>query len=600
MNPKFYIFGVPNGFDILDASDMSGYFQTFYNGSRENTKFVIHRDVSNRYITYTYLKYNLTSAKGREGSFIGITLYFRENAYCLDIQKLYNLFDFIFEEKIIKEKKIVKPTDGSSHIQAIYQIEQFSQVRDYIYEIESIFVNNLNQLFNDKFISLNGVSNPQGEENGICIPIETSNEEICKLIKLYNRISISPEYKKAEDKTIPIELLQSYHSNIQRYSMHLNQCFSANKTEISKRDIKQVVEKLGYIIQTLNGKTPIKGNVDSEKKYEECKLGYQQLYKSYNKLLRDLETYPSPESIGTTGTENDNEDENISIGEKTKNKVFLKIGIAIASLLILVYIIVSIISIAPKEIVDSKEIDSVPPTFPQPVCLVDVDFNESNIDFGNIIVNNTEEKTISYELIKKHCYGNDYFRCKVDFIGNHDYFEIIDHNEQEQQIRIKFAPKRAGTYKTKLQVSSMNGKSSMINIQAKAKAKAKATSNSSNSHSHTNNTAKPYIIQIWGEVTSNTLNTAMGSEERIYKTIDAKDGTHEIPVNEYKNYFAIRMTRNGTSAGINALDALTPKSSYTERYGYAIIDMKDKTEIKLTFNPQSSGQKITIKFIRRE
>lgn len=594
MNPKFYIFGVPNGFDILDASDMSGYFQTFYNGSRENTKFVIHRDVSNRYITYTYLKYNLTSAKGREGSFIGITLYFRENAYCLDIRKLYNLFDFIFEEKIIKEKKIVKPTDGSSHIQAIYQIEQFSQVRDYIYEIESIFVNNLNQLFNDKFISLNEVSNPQGEENGICIPIETSNEEICKLIKLYNRISISPEYKKAEDKTIPIELLQSYHSNIQRYSMHLNQCFSANKTEISKRDIKQVVEKLGYIIQILNGNTPIKGNVDSEKKYEECKSGYQQLYNSYNKLLRDLEIYPSPESIGTTETENDNENENIAIGEKTKNKVFIKIGTAIASLLILVYIIVSIISIDSKEIVDSKEIDSIP----QPVCLVDVQFNESNIDFGNIIVDNTEEKTISYQLIKTFCYGNDYFPCKVDFIGNHDYFKIIDHNEQEQQIRIKFAPKRAGTYETKLQVSSMNGKSSMINIQAKA------TPRSSNPPRHgttkPNNTAKPYIIQIWGEVTKGTLNTSIGIEERIYKTID-EDGTHEIPVNEDKKYFAIRMMRNGTSAGINALDALTPKSSYTTNpNGYAIIDMKDKTEIKLTYNPQSSGQKITIKFIRKE
>ena len=595
MNPKFYIFGVPNGFDILDASDMSGYFQTFYNGSRENTKFVIHRDVSNRYITYTYLKYNLTSAKGREGSFIGITLYFRENAYCLDIRKLYNLFDFIFEEKIIKEKKIVKPTDGSSHIQAIYQIEQFSQVRDYIYEIESIFVNNLNQLFNDKFISLNGVSNPQGEENGICIPIETPNEEICKLIKLYNRISISPEYKKAEDKTIPIELLESYHSNIQRYSMHLNQCFSANKTEISKRDIKQVVEKLGYIIQILNGKTPIKGNVDSEKKYEECKSGYQQLYNSYNKLLRDLEIYPSPESIGTTGTNNDNEDENISIGEKTKNKVFIKIGTAIASLLILVCIIVSIISIDSKEIVDSKEIDSQ--TVPQPVCLVDVHFNKSNIDFGNIIVDNTEEKTIRYELIKTFCYGNDYFPCKVDFIGNHDYFEIIDHNEQEQQIRIKFAPKKAGIYKTKLQVSSMNGKSSMINIQAKA------TSNSSNSLRHgttkPNNTAKPYIIQIWGERTDGTLKTSIGKEERIYETID-KDGTHKVRVNEDKNYFAIRMMRNGTSAGENALDALTPMSSYTKYKGYAIIDMKDKPEIELTYNPQSSGQKITIKFIREE
>lgn len=591
MNPKFYIFGVPNGFDILDASDMSGYFQTFYNGSRENTKFVIHRDVSNRYITYTYLKYNLTSAKGREGSFIGITLYFRENAYCLDIRKLYNLFDFIFEEKIIKEKKIVKPTDGSSHIQAIYQIEQFSQVRDYIYEIESIFVNNLNQLFNDKFISLNGVSNPQGEENGICIPIETPNEEICKLIKLYNRISISPEYKKAEDKTIPIELLQSYHSNIQRYSMHLNQCFSANKTEISKRDIKQVVEKLGYIIQILNGKTPIKGNVDSEKKYEECKSGYQQLYNSYNKLLRDLEIYPSPESIGTTGTENDNEDENISIGEKTKNKVFLKIGIAIASLLILVYIIVSIISIAPKEIVDSKVIDSVPPTFPQPVCLVDVDFNESNIDFGNIIVNNTEEKTISYELIKKHCYGNDYFRCKVDFIGNHDYFEIIDHNEQEQQIRIKFAPKRAGTYKTKLQVSSMNGKSSMINIQAKA------TSNPP-SHDKTNNTAKYYTIQIWGERNESLLKQSLGKIDRKIREVE-KDGTYEIEIND-KQIFAIRMMRENKIAGSAALDALEPKASYKEEDGYAIIDMKDENEKVFTYTPKSSKQNIIIKFIRKE
>ena len=136
---KFYIFGVPDGFDMLDgAAQELSYFQRFYDGSTEDTKFTIHREL-NGHVTYSYLKYNLTSGNSRTGSFFGMSLVF-SGEYCVHPLKLYELFDYVYQNQVLyhseSDKGFLKEILNSD-VKAKYLITHFEDNRDYIKFIES-------------------------------------------------------------------------------------------------------------------------------------------------------------------------------------------------------------------------------------------------------------------------------------------------------------------------------------------------------------------------------------------------------------------------------------------------------------------------------
>ena len=79
-NPQFYIFGVPDGFDIYNATpEKKKFFLSFYDGkyTDRSLMMVIFRNEDNNEVTYVYFRGNILAANGRPGSFLGMALTFQ-------------------------------------------------------------------------------------------------------------------------------------------------------------------------------------------------------------------------------------------------------------------------------------------------------------------------------------------------------------------------------------------------------------------------------------------------------------------------------------------------------------------------------------------
>ena len=209
--PKFYIFGVPDGFDILDGTPAeTTYFQKFYNDSKENTKFSIHRDTKGN-ITYTYLRYNLSSGESRTGSFFGMSLMFH-NVYTANPLLLYELFDWVYNEQVLVGRTknqdnssdgLLIPISGNKDIQARYNIKSFQEKRDYIKRtIEKVLIGNiLTEKFKKDFHEIDGsFSNDCPNGAAAQEPMQTvSNDMLLADLRQYYRVAVSPDWLAEPD-----------------------------------------------------------------------------------------------------------------------------------------------------------------------------------------------------------------------------------------------------------------------------------------------------------------------------------------------------------------------------------------------------------------
>ena len=98
--------GVPQGHDVFGGAG-DKYFESFYgiNDSYKgaNTVFVveIRKDDSGWCSYYSYIRpKNVVANSGRSGSYYGMS-YKVVGQYCTDVYSLFQLFDKIYEEKII-------------------------------------------------------------------------------------------------------------------------------------------------------------------------------------------------------------------------------------------------------------------------------------------------------------------------------------------------------------------------------------------------------------------------------------------------------------------------------------------------------------------
>lgn len=264
--PIFHIFGVPDGFDILNGTpDITPYFQRYYNGSEENTKFSIHRD-SNGNITYAYLKYNLSSYQSRTGSFFGMSLSF-SNEYCTDPVKLYELLDFVYVNKVLgssAEKGLLQKIEVESKIQARYLIPNFGSAKEYIQqEIEFVLLNNITKLFSNSFQPIGVLFKNDQSHLTAQIPFaDANNENILSLLQVHNRIAISPDWKPepiGDGSTTPspkpkiviapetIKLYDEYVKNYQSYlieSLANVKAANINDARQGKAEIESVLKNL--------------------------------------------------------------------------------------------------------------------------------------------------------------------------------------------------------------------------------------------------------------------------------------------------------------------------------------------------------------------
>lgn len=303
--PIFHIFGVPDGFDILNGTpDIIPYFRRYYNGSEENTKYSIHRD-SNGNITYAYLKYNLSSYQSRTGSFFGMSLTF-SNEYCTDPMKLYRLFDFVYADKVLgsnAEKGLLKKIEVESKIQARYLIPNFGSAKDYIQqEIKFVLQNNITKSFANSFRPI-GVLFKNDQSHLVAqIPFaDANNEKILSLLHTYNRIAISPDWKSEPNEdgsttppepkiVIAPETIQLYEENVKKYQSYLIEGF-ANVKAANINDARQVQAKIESVLKDLQSGT------STDQRLPQLINDYKALSGQFAELIqkiKDSSSFPPP------------------------------------------------------------------------------------------------------------------------------------------------------------------------------------------------------------------------------------------------------------------------------------------------------------------
>ena len=294
--PIFHIFGVPDGFDILNGTpDITPYFQRYYNGSEENTKYSIHRDNKGN-ITYAYLKYNLSSYQSRTGSFFGMSLSF-SNEYCTDPMKLYKLLDFVYANKVLgcsADKGLLQKIEVESKIQARYLIPNFGSAKDYIQqEIEFVLLNNITKLFANSFQPIGVLFKNDQSHLTAEIPFaDANNEKILSLLHTYNRIAISPDWEpepigdgsttSPEPKiVIAPETIKLYDEDVKNYQSYLIESL-ANVKAANINDARQGQAEIESVLKNLQSGT------STDQRLPQLITDYQALSGKFAELIQKI------------------------------------------------------------------------------------------------------------------------------------------------------------------------------------------------------------------------------------------------------------------------------------------------------------------------
>ena len=321
--PRFYIFGVPDGFDMLEGTRQEiSYFQRFYDGSTEDTKFTSHRD-SNGNVTYTFLKYNLSSGKSRTGSFFGMSLAF-SGIYCNHPLRLYELFDYVYHNHILcntpdASKGILKPI-ANSDIKAQYLITRFEDRKEHINFVEKVFQHNLatDDMLTGSFYPLDPGFKNENQYLVVKLPLvvefedekqrkqyrERFEESLIGRFREYSYVTVSPDWKlQVNDTTIkpdpdveiaPQEIVR-WKDLIPEYQRYIIRGLG-NLADIDKTEVLRYQKQAELILSQLKKYSYNKNIAPSiQANYEEL---CNQLADLYSKAMPTVNVSASPDNGG--------------------------------------------------------------------------------------------------------------------------------------------------------------------------------------------------------------------------------------------------------------------------------------------------------------
>lgn len=204
-NPQFYIFGVPDGFDMYNATpERLNLFQLLYDSDcRERRKMAIYRNADNTEVSYIYLRYNMQSVKGRPNSFLGMALTFTEGYYCNDIPRVLNLFEEIYSalsKDVILTTRII-PSAG----QARYRIGRFAEGTAAIIKIEEFVEAQTRGWFGDCVVPMDDTFRLNTQS--VCLKhglyLDTKSEHIIANMKTASWVYLSDSGRIPEPKPKP-------------------------------------------------------------------------------------------------------------------------------------------------------------------------------------------------------------------------------------------------------------------------------------------------------------------------------------------------------------------------------------------------------------
>lgn len=281
-NIRFYIFGVPDGFDIYlenqDDGNTKNYYQCFYDESiKEDTRFAIHRKV-NGDVTYTYLKYHLISSGNRTNAFLGLSVLI-EKGYYADVSSMYNLLDYAYGEMLKRE--LLLPTQNG--LSAKFTVKTFEERTEDMKSIEAFVLNTLQSSdYESDFYLLDSTFTNEKPNACLKIPFQIYNDDAVKekelnslivgKLKIYSWLSLSPDYQKKEqppmlpgsntlvaseyDEELNPETKQDYSRNFLKYQSDILTAYemlvNEQKNSGLVANVKGLDESVKEILKTLN------------------------------------------------------------------------------------------------------------------------------------------------------------------------------------------------------------------------------------------------------------------------------------------------------------------------------------------------------------
>lgn len=307
MNIRFYMFGVPDGFDIyqeMPNSEIKNYYQCFYDETiKESTRLAIHRK-PNGDVSYTYLKYHLFSEGDRPNSFIGLSVVF-SGGYYVDVASLYNLLEHAYNGALNKGV-ILRPTKNKES--AVFQTKRFEFEASEVKRIESLVLNTLSsEEYASEFMTWdNGFSS--GKQNALLkIPFQIYDDDpdkenelnkfIGQRLKEYSWLSLSPDYivkashspSSTKGKTISdVDLEEVLDPETKKEYKNDFEEYQKNVISVFNEFVSKANDNLNEKVHELS--TRIHGILLLLNKYVEKESELNELLGKYADLSKQLET----------------------------------------------------------------------------------------------------------------------------------------------------------------------------------------------------------------------------------------------------------------------------------------------------------------------
>lgn len=320
---KFYIFGIPDGFDIYQETpdaDIKSYYQCFYDESvKDNTRLAVHRKINGE-CSYTFLKYHLFSCGNRSNSFIGLSVVF-SGGYYSDVSSLYNLLEYTYNDILHRGILLQRTPDGNS---AKFMPSKFSAEVQEVKRIESFIINTLNSREYSIEFSLFDRSFEAGKQNAILkIPFMVHKDEakenelnllVINRLRQYSWLSLSPDYIKrdtpssgnvpailAEDEELD-PMTKARYTDI--FESHQGKVLDAFNRLVNKAD-EELKEKVARIDQDISGILSVLVKYKKQNDLQDLLEKYSGLAKSLdtlkNKLYQQKGVQNPPEQDASVG-----------------------------------------------------------------------------------------------------------------------------------------------------------------------------------------------------------------------------------------------------------------------------------------------------------
>jgi cell division protein FtsB len=213
--------GVPQGHDVFGGAK-DNYYESFYNigdsfkGAKTVFVVEVRKDASGFCSYYSYIRpQNVVAHSGRNGSYFGMSLKV-VGKYCTDVYSLFQLFDRIYEEKIIGT---VIQRGGNSEQ---YIITSFADVEYPLKTIAQLADNQIRTNFEHDFEDIDDTFTKQFASTSVYYNLDDVNSEaFFNATRVYGKVFISPEYASKD------ELIATLSSSDKKYQ--------ALKTDLEKQ-----------------------------------------------------------------------------------------------------------------------------------------------------------------------------------------------------------------------------------------------------------------------------------------------------------------------------------------------------------------------------